>query len=32
MAFTANDASTPIEPGTNEVTATVSIVYRSATA
>jgi uncharacterized protein len=32
MAFTANDASTPIEPGTNEVTATVSIVYRIATA
>jgi uncharacterized protein YggE len=27
MAFAARDASTPIEPGTNEVTATVTITY-----
>jgi uncharacterized protein len=27
MAFAAKDASTPIEPGTNEVTATVTIAY-----
>ena len=27
MAFAANDASTPIEPGANEVTATVTIAY-----
>jgi uncharacterized protein len=27
MAFAARDASTPIEPGENEITATVSITY-----
>ena len=27
MAFAAKDAATPIEPGTDEVTATVSVTY-----
>jgi uncharacterized protein YggE len=27
LAFAAKDAATPIEPGTNEVVATVTVAY-----